>query len=141
MNSAIHEDTRTRHDVPTTHPGQGTLLELSGEKLSPYWIDLNQELFIPDNPLHYEAHRLQLLLARMEKVFEFKPTHFSSPGYVQILEKYTQLCKEIKKGVTDGADDEGKVGDTWDEESEAEMGQGERSSVGSGISADNPFTG
>src|ERR1044072_9848802 len=45
---------------------QKTLFDIRTKAISPYWIDPTQDLLIPINPLHFEAHKCQLLLAHLE---------------------------------------------------------------------------
>ena len=46
---------------------QKSLFNLNGREINPNWVDPNQPLFIPDEPLHFRAHHLQIMLHILEK--------------------------------------------------------------------------
>lgn len=122
--------------------GQAAMLDLNGELYNAMWVDSKQPLFIPDKPLHWKAHKLQVLLARLDKQAEQKPSAFSSANYIVALNEYTKCINQIKLGANDGEQlDEGGVDQfPAGRKEEAAMGAGVAPGVDPGISADNPLT-
>jgi len=118
--------------------GQTTLLDLSGKELNAYWVDEKQNLFIPNNPLHFKAHKLQVLLARLDKQLIGNPAQFNAATYKTILDEYTKCVEDISDGrIT--AHDSGDLADDGESEATSQMGDGAPPSVDTGVSADNPF--
>lgn len=123
---------------------QSTLLDLNGRELNAMWVDENAPLFIPNNPLHWKAHKLQVALGKMEKQQDKNPAQFNSTTYFAMLNQYTQVLDEINKEtkvenaeqiLESGAMVEGISGS-----GEADsVRQGKSDGMDSGISADNPF--
>lgn len=122
---------------------QAGLFNLNTKELTPYWIDPNQPLIIPRNPLHWQAHKLQLLMARLDTQAEKNPAQFNSKNYIDALNAYTRCVTLINKGKTsDEVLDAGGMDPESTEQGDTpEMGAGTSDSVGAGISADNPFAG
>ena len=124
---------------------QGVLLNLNTKNISPYWIDPTQDLVMPVNPLHFEAHKLQLLLKRLDMLLDNNRTaQFSMTNYLLVLEKFTSICKQInKEGSGGGADGDNNKSGTMDEDGIIDaaqaVGEGNASSLGATISSDNPF--
>ena len=123
---------------------QATLLDLNGRELNAMWVDENQPLFIPNNPLHWKAHKLQVALAKMEKQQERNPAQFNSTTYLAMLNQYTEVMDEINKELKvadankvleSGAMAEGSTERIGSEEIRA----GKPDGVDPRISADNPF--
>ena len=145
METTAPYDTRTRHDQPSNPlPGQTTMLDLAGEYIPADWVKADQALFVPDNPLHYEAHRLQILLALLDRQAQTKPGQFNSASYITVLEKYTTICKQIKeKGAADDEEilDKGGMGSRGNDEATTSVGHREPASLDPGISTDNPLAG
>lgn len=119
---------------------QKSLFNLSGKEFNPNWVDPNQPLFIPDEPLHFRAHELQVMLHILKKQAVNNPAQFNSKNYREILADYTACVKAIKDGL-DEIPDERAVADDGDEGTASTMGEGAPAGVDSGVSADNPFSG
>jgi len=125
---------------------QSTLLDLGGRELNAMWVDENQPLFIPNNPLHWKAHKLQVALAKMEKQQEKNPAQFNSTTYLAMLNQYTEVLDEINKEAkvahAEQVLESGKM-DSGDSEQSGsgEVRPGKSDGLDSGISADNPFAG
>lgn len=119
-----------------------TLFNVDTKLLNPDWIDPNTPLKIPVNPLHYKAHKLQLLLERLDKQATKNAAQFNSKNYMDILDEYTRLTDLINAGAK--VDDKvlqqsGGVVEAGDSGAEGELGKTDAASLDSGISADNPF--
>lgn len=122
--------------------GQATLLDLDSRELNAYWVDPAQPLIIPVNPLHWKAHELQMLLQILKKQALKNPAQFNSKNYIDTLTEYTRCITLINKGEKDEAlDTRGVVGERAGREQTPAMGERTPVSVGSGVSADNPFAG
>lgn len=125
---------------------QVPLLDLNGRELNAMWVDENQPLFIPNNPLHWKAHKLQIALAKMEKQQERNPAQFNSTTYLAMLNQYTEVMDEVNKElkIADANKllESGEVAQGGTERSGSEeICVGESNGVDPGISADNPFAG
>lgn len=120
------------------------LFDIDTREFNPYWVDPAQPLLIPKNPLHFHAHKLQILLERMDKQLEKNPAQFNSATYMNALKKFTEIVEGINNGKTsiDEILDNGGVAPTaLDDGTTPEMGPGIASSVDSGVSSDNPLAG
>lgn len=128
-------------------PEQAAMFDLSVKELNPYWIDPAQPLLIPVQPLHWKAHRLQLLLGILDKQALKNPAQFNSKNYIDTLNEYTRVVTLINGGKTseepearpDATNDKSEVGSDGRSEESPEMGNTTPLSVDIGISADNPF--
>lgn len=120
---------------------QGLLFNVDTKEINPYWIDPAQPLQVPLNPLHYHAHKLQLLLARMDKQSEKNPAQFNSANYLSALKQFTKICEGINKGKTniDEVLGSGNMGESGNEGTAPTVGPGIAPSVDSGVSPDNPL--
>lgn len=77
-------------------PGeQATLLDVSTKQYDPYWVDPQQPLQVPNNPLHYAAHKYQLILARLDSQAVKNPAQFNSGNYIAIMEKLEKIWQQI----------------------------------------------
>lgn len=123
-------------------PGeQATLLNIDTKEISAYWVDPGQPLLVPTNPLHYAAHKYQLILARLDKQAARNPAQFNSGNYVLIMEKLEKLWEQINKGDTVAVHGSPEVATDGDETAAPAMGNGNAAGVRAGISADNPLAG
>jgi hypothetical protein len=115
---------------------QNTLFDLSAKEFNIMWVDEKAPLSVPNNPMHWKAHKLQTLIARLEKQAERNPAQFNSKNYIDVLNEFERLMLEIKEGQDETyASTVGAVGDT----SEAPaMGEGNAVGLDIGVSADNP---
>jgi hypothetical protein len=86
--------------MPVMDEPQTTLLDLKTITISPYWVDPKQDLIVPVNPLHYKAHKLQLLLQRLDFQAEKNGAQFNSSTYLAVLNEYTKCIELINKGET-----------------------------------------
>lgn len=119
------------------------LFDTNTREINPYWIDTAQPLKIPVNPLHYHAHKLQLLLARMDRQAENNPAQFNSGNYLKILTEFTSTTEAINKGASsiDEIHESGSVDPDRHDAAAEEMGDTTSAGMDIGISADNPFAG
>lgn len=120
---------------------QPPLLDLSGEHIDMNFVDDHQPLFVPKNPLHWKAHKLQVLVLRLDKMAanSKNANSFNAQSYLQILNAYIEAIEQIKKGVTDEpSDDAGTMGDV-SEDTPQTVGQRKPAGLGAGVSSDNPF--
>lgn len=128
-------------------PEQGTMFDLSAKEMNPYWIDPAQPLLIPVQPLHWKAHRLQLLLGILDKQALKNPAQFNSKNYIDTLNEYTRVVTLINEGKSvdpegqnnDGTNDKTTMGENGRSGEPEAMGNAASSGVDIGISADNPF--
>lgn len=121
---------------------QSKLFNTETKSINPYWIDPDQPLLVPVNPLHYQAHKLQLMLTRMELQSSTNAAQFNSANYNAMLTKFTEICQAINDGKTANDLSEPRVmGENGDPGSAPAMGEGNAPSVGPGVSADNPTAG
>ena len=137
---------------------QSQLFNVDTKDINPDWIDPKQPLRIPVNPLHFKAHKLQILLEILEKQAAGRAAQqFNSKNYIEALNEFTRVVVNINLGKTeDTAEDDDKLEDQLQSLSEHNAGRlakagnsGSESAVGpgaspgldSGISADNPFAG
>lgn len=127
-------------EILESNKHQKQLFNINGRELNPNWIDPMQPLFIPDQPLHYRAHKLQIMLHALEKQAVNNPAQFNSKNYRETLADYTACVKAIKDGL-DEIPNESGVADEGNEGATAEMGDGTSVGVDSGVSTDNPFSG
>lgn len=123
---------------------QTTLLDLNGREFNQLWVDDNAPLFVANNPLHWKAHKLQVALARLDKIAEKNPAQFNSNVYMATLDKLAELMEQINNNEMVAQ------ANAVLEQSEMDQGISERSGseevrerepdgMDSGISADNPF--
>lgn len=122
----------------TQEDQQSTLLNLNTKELSPYWVDPDQPLLVPDNPLHWKAHKLQILVETLQVQAGKNPAQFNSKNYIDAVDAYTKCIEAIKDGKPN--DDTGRMAEVSAGEAEA-MGEGNASSVDSRVSTDNPTAG
>lgn len=125
--------------VVVDEAGQTALLDVTGKEFNAMWIDEKQSLFIPNNPLHFKTHKLQILLARLDKQAEKNPAQFNSTTYLAVLNEYTKCAKDINEG-KDADDDTPEVVGLGDNETAPAMGERVAAGVDNGISADNPLS-
>ena len=112
---------------------QTTFLNLKTKEISPYWIDPNQPLLIPDNTLHWKAHKYQLLVEALQRQAEKNPAQFNSKNYIDAVEAYTNCLNEIK----DGENDSRGVAKISSGQASG-VGEGNTAGVDFGVSTDNP---
>ena len=117
---------------------QKSLFNIETKAIDPYWIDPLQPLLVPVNPLHYEAHKLQLLLARLEIQSRNNPAQFNSQTYIATLNRFTEICKEINKSA---ANDAGNLAENGIAGAAQALGNGNAAGLGARISTDNPLAG
>jgi len=122
---------------------QETLFDIRTKEINPYWVDPSQPLRVPKNPLHFEAHKMQLLIERLEMQQERAPMQFNPSHLFLALQKFSALCEAINKGATsvDEVLDEAGVAKNWDEGTTPGMGDTVAAGVDPGVPADNPLAG
>lgn len=116
---------------------QNTLFDLSGKEYNAYWVDEKAPLFIPNNPLHWKAHKLQILVNRLEVQAQKNPAQFNSKNYIDALNELEKLMREI----TERAESETNtrdLADLGDAGEASAMGEGDAPRLDARISADNP---
>lgn len=119
---------------------QNTLFDLSGKEFNAYWVDEKAPLFIPNNPLHWKAHKLQILVNRLEVQAQKNPAQFNSKNYIDALNELEKLMTQIAERAADELDTQ-SVGVSGDEGATPTMGDRVAPSVGAGVSANNPLAG
>lgn len=123
---------------------QTTLLDLNGREFNQLWVDDNAPLFVANNPLHWKAHKLQVALARLDKIAEKNPAQFNSNVYMATLDKLGELMEQINNNEMVAKANE-VLGQSEVDQGSAERGGSEEirdrkpDGVDTGISADNPF--
>jgi hypothetical protein len=117
---------------------QTSLLDLNGKEFNVMWVDESAPLFVANNPLHWKAHKFQILAARLEKQAEKNPAQFNSKTYMEVLNELERIMKEIINGKSVlesrglGEKPAGSI-DT------PPVGEGNASCMDTGISTDNPI--
>lgn len=126
---------------------QSTLLDLDSKEFNIMFVEESQPLKVFNNPLHWKAHRLQVALARMDKIAEKNPAQFNATSYFatidklgDLMEKINELEKTGKVKAEHAVLDERNVEEIGDDGATPEMGEGTSPRVDPGISADNPFS-
>jgi hypothetical protein len=121
---------------------QATLLDINTKDLNPYWVDEKQPLKVPVNPLHYEAHKYQILLNRLDIQAAKNPAQFNSGNYIQVMDKLSRIWDAINRGETlSEVLDKSRVGQDRQPSAAAGVGETATPGLGLGVSADNPITG
>lgn len=102
---------------------QTALLDISSKQLDPYWVDEKQKLLIPNNPLHFKAHRLQILLDLLSSQAKKNPAQFNSKNYIDALNEYTKCIEAIKDGRNEILDESGvdSIRQSGSEEKDSEI--------------------
>lgn len=124
---------------PAVEEKQNTLFDLSGKEFNAYWVDEKAPLFIPNNPLHWKAHKLQILVNRLEVQAQKNPAQFNSKNYIDALDELTKLLNQISERAEDELD-KGRLAESRDGSAAPAMGEGIAPSMVAGVSADNPLT-
>lgn len=119
---------------------QVAMFDTSGKEYNAYFVDENQPLFVPNNPLHWKAHKLQILIQRLEKHAQTNPAQFNSKNYIEILNEYETLINKISQRGTNDTEPE-SVDQDRNDPTEEKVGERTPERVGSGVSTDNPFAG
>lgn len=129
-------------ELQQSEPEQTALLDLTGKEFNPMWADETTPVFIANNPLHWKAHRLQIMLDRLEKQMQSNPAQFNATVYVRTLDNLTTIMEEINGRAAKPVLEPTTVADGVSESSgSAEVRERITDGVDSGISADNPFAG
>lgn len=127
--------------LETPDERQATLLNLESKEYNPYWVDPQQPLQVPVEPLHAMAHRYQLILARLDVMAQKNPAQFNSGNYIAIMEKLEKIWERINAGEsTIQTNNEGGVAGQGDDQAAPEVGQGASAGVATGVSPDNPLS-
>jgi hypothetical protein len=136
--------------MPTVTPTevderQAGLLDVSGEKYNVNWVDEKQPLFVPNRPLHFKAHKLQVLLGMLDKQAQNRPTAFNSTNYLNVLNEYTKCVEIIRGGKPDERSndqpvDASAMGGVGYSGTTPAMGGPATPGMGSTEQADNPLT-
>lgn len=125
----------------TEEANQESMFDLSSKEFNPYWIDENAKLIVPNQPLHWKAHKLQILIERLEKQAERNPAQFNSKNYIDALNEFEKLCTEINRKAQDESLDAERVVESGNEGATPEVGARNTPRLGLRISADNPIAG
>lgn len=120
---------------------QQALFDTSGKQYNVNFVDQNQPLFIPNNPLHWKAHKLQVLLSRLEKQSATNPAQFNSRTYIDTLSAYEDAIEKIKLKEDQNGMDSGEVATGGESPTAQEVGTRITLGMGNGVSADNPLAG
>lgn len=124
---------------PPTEEVQESLFDLSGKEYNAYWVDEKAPLFIPNNPLHWKAHKLQILISRLEIQASKNPAQFNSKNYIDALSEFEKLITQITRKASNEGVDERTLAEGWTEGAASEVGEGNSAGLGTGVSADNPI--
>ena len=114
---------------------QAALFDLSGKEFNLMFVDAHQPLQVFNNPLHWKAHKLQVLIARLDKQAERNPAQFNSANYITAMNELEKCMEKIN-----AVYDQGGLAEDGDAETAPEVGEGTTPSVDSRVSADNPLT-
>lgn len=123
------------------------MFDVEGQRYNAYWVDEKQPLFIPNEPLHWKAHKLQILLEILTKQAQKNPAQFNSKNYIDTLESFTITIEKIKfiagggKLEDENLDPKNVAGERAGRKEAATMGAGATLSVDTGISTNNPLAG
>ncbi len=124
----------------TAEAEQAQLLNTDTKEITPDWIDPLSPLKVPVNPLHYAAHKYQLILDRLDKQATRNPAQFNSGNYIAIMEKLEKLWQAINEGKTVNDLDEGKLAPSGRPGNPPANGNLKPISMGSGVPTDDPAT-
>ena len=118
--------------------GQQELLPV--KRVDVTFVDFDQKLKIPENPLVFKARELQVVCEKYKKFLEHKPQLFNMTSYTSALNLYIDTVRQIKgEKVENGVSDERNLAGDRDESSEGTLGEGTSVGLDSRISADNPL--
>lgn len=123
--------------------GQAQLLNTETKSITPNWVDPEQPLLVPVNPLHYVAHKYQLILARLDQQAAKNGAQFNSGNYIQIMEKLEKLWEAINAGKStlddpvSTSNDAGTVGEL-PAGAASRVGKDRPVGVGAGVQTENP---
>ena len=126
--------------METEVEAQQSLLDLSGKQFNINWVDDKQPLFIANNPLHWKAHKLQILIGRLEKQAERNPAQFNSRNYIDAVNELERCMIKINKGVTADVLESDDLEGIGNDAATPTMGEGASISMDTRISSDNPFS-
>lgn len=121
--------------------GQTTLLNVECKEITPNWVDPKQPLKVPINPLHYYAHKLQVLLERLDVQAKTNPAQFSPKNYIETLNAYTRCIEGINEGksVDEVLDEEGVAASLSEKRGTSVLGNTATDGLDSRIPTDDPF--
>lgn len=104
------------------------------------------KLYVPELPLVYRAKKVYLLLQRIDKKMQKNPSFVSIKDYLLLVEEYEKISQELISRGWHTGDGRAKarvaqkrLDRTSHAKSEAGVGETEPGSVGTGVSATNPF--
>lgn len=126
---------------PVAEEKQNALFDTTGREFNINWIDEKQPLFIANNPLHWKGHKLQILIARLERQAQSNPAQFNSRNYIEAVNELEKVMIAINEGADNDLLDEGKVASDRDTSAAPAVGTGNAPSLDNGISPDNPTAG
>ncbi len=92
-----------------TEVEQKALFDLTGREFNINWVDEKNPLFIPNNPLHWKGHKLQILVGRLDKQAVNNPSQFNSRNYIDAINELEKVMIKINEGETNDVLDEGEV--------------------------------
>lgn len=118
---------------------QASLLNLSGREVYADFYDAKTPVFLPDNPLHFKAHKLQILVDRLESQAVKNAAQFNSKNYLEAVDALMECYKQIREQLNDDMDAR-DMASGGNQEGARTVGNGVAPGVGAGISADNPLT-
>jgi hypothetical protein len=128
-------------DQPKTETAeQTTLLDLGGKQIFRDFYDDKTPVFIPNNPLHFKAHKLEILIKNMEAQSVKNAAQFNSKNYLDAVDALMKCYEDIKEKYDEYILEQGVVAANGDASTAPTVGNRNAPSVGAGISADNPLT-
>lgn len=117
------------------------------DSMNPNYVDPEAPLDVPTDILDWQAQKIQVQIARMEKISENNPQQFSASSYLQLIKEFRKMIDEINGKVIDDDEDENGLdarevaGSSTRQGTEAQAGEAVPDGVGAGISTNDPFSG
>lgn len=105
------------------------------------FVDFDEKLKIPENPLVFKARELQVVCEKYKKFLEHKPQLFNMTSYTTALNAYIATIRELKGEKPDDLPDGGKLASIGDGSGSSAVGETTATSLDLGISSDNPLAG
>jgi hypothetical protein len=131
----------TQSPPVATAQEQTTLLDLGGKQVFRDFYDDKTPVFVPNNPLHFKAHKLEILVKNMETQSIRNPAQFNSKNYLDAVDSLMACYEKIKEMYDEQILESGGVAAGGNQSGARAVGQGNAPGVGVGISANNPLAG
>jgi hypothetical protein len=119
---------------------QISLLDLNGRQVYAEFYDSKSPVYIPDNPLHFKTHKLEIMVKNLEMQSIKTASAFNSKNYLDIVNEL-MACYEKIREVSDEVLDAQRLAASRDEGATRAVGERVAAGVGAGISTNNPLAG